>query len=417
MSSKVKYWVFLFTVLASVDFFNFHDLFGGVIGKAFLYIGIIASTVIAVLYGVDLRRVRYPRVALAVMLTAIMGSTVMASVFHAQSLTTSFITTIPFFLSYLFFFLLLKLDIPSEKIIKTYIILFIASAFVYFCNLLTAPNMMFGAPLSSEDLSRGLLRIPVVFLEMIPLLVFYAINRLLVTKHKRWLWLIAGGVLMVILSVTRQVIALTIVLGLLFYFRNIAMKWKVLMVMCVSAFVYWVLPMIPVYHAMIELSEKQIEKNESKDDPRIAAWRFYTYENQTNDLSPIFGNGVPAKDKSRWANQFYSETDDNRCLAADVSWAGYFWYFGAIATISLLIIFIKALLKHKSKDQLYLNYWLVMVMIMSIMSGLILYHFQIISISVVLYLVFKKGGDEENERRTDSDCMPSYRNVPLFPQF
>lgn len=418
MNSKVKYWVFLFTVLASVDFFNFHNIFGGTIGKALLYIGIIASLAVALLYGVKLRRVRYPRVALVVMLAAIMCSDVMASVFHAQSLSTSVITTLPFFLSYLFCFILLKLDIPEEKIIKTYIFLFAASTFVYFCNVLTAPNMMFGAPLTGEDLSRGILRIPVVFLEMIPLLVFYAINKLLVTRQKKWIWLIAGGVFMVIMSVTRQVIALTIVLGLLFYFRSIALKWKVLMAMCVAAFVYWVLPAIPIYQTMFELSEKQIGLNSNKQDPRLAAWEYYTIGNQTNDLSPIFGNGVPAMDKSRWANQFYSETDDNGCLAADVGWAGFFWYFGAIATICLLIIFLKALLKHKSKDRLYLNYWLIMVLIMNFMSGLILFHFQIISISVVLYLVFnKKSNDEETERRIGVDGNTSCRNAPLFPQF
>ena len=177
MNSKVKYWVFLFTVLASVDFFNFHNIFGGAVGKLFLYTGIFASLVVGVAYGVNLRHVRYPRVALAIMLVSILGSAIMASVFHNQSITTSFVTTAPIFLSYLFFYVMLKLDIPRDKILNTYIVLFAISVLVYFCNVFTAPNMMFGAPLKSEDVTRGMLRIPVVFIEMVPLLVFYAINR------------------------------------------------------------------------------------------------------------------------------------------------------------------------------------------------------------------------------------------------
>ncbi len=411
----MKYWAFVITVLASIGFFNYHNILGGSLGKFMFCLSVVVSMVVALTKGTDLRGVKYPRICLIVVLVTILGSTFMATAFHSQSISNSISPISVIFLAYLFFFVMMKLDIPRKKILNTYIILCGIASVVYFINLKAMPAMVFGEPLQGEDLTRGILRIPVVFIEMFPLLCFYGINQWIATKRKKWLWLIGVTLVMIVLSVIRQIIVLTFILGLLLFLRKISLKWKILMVAAIAAFVVWVFPMIPVYRAMVELSEKQIEINESKENPRIAAWRFYTYENQTNDLSPIFGNGTPSFGKSRWGKVFESEIIENGCFAADVGWAGFFWYFGGIATAALLLMMLSAFMKNCPDDRLYLKYWFAFIIITSAASGPILYYYQIISISVCLYLAFKKEDSSNGVVQFGKPQLSGHKT--LFPQF
>lgn len=411
----MKYWAFVITVLASIGFFNYHNILGGSFGKLVFCLCVVGSLIVAMTRGANLRGVRYPRICLIVVLVTILGSAFMATAFHPQSIGNSISPISVIFLAYLFFFVMMKLDIPRKKIINTYILLCGIATVVYFINLRAMPAMVFGKPLEGEDISRGILRIPVVFIEMFPLLCFYGINQWIATKRKKWLWLIGLSIVMIVLSVVRQIIVLTFVLGLLFFLRKISLKWKILMVATIAAIVVWVLPMIPVYRAMIDLSERQIEINESKENPRIAAWRFYTYENQTNDLSPIFGNGTPSFGKSRWGKIFESVIIENGCFAADVGWAGYFWYFGGISTVALLLMMLSAFMRNGPDDRLYLRYWFAFIIITSAASGPILYYHQIISISVCLYLVFKKEDSSNGTVQLDKPRLSGCKT--LYPQF
>lgn len=150
---------------------------------------------------------------------------------------------------------------------------------------------------------------------------------------------------------------------------------------------------------MVELSETQAEKNKyDKEDIRLQAWKFYTYEYQTNNLTPILGNGIPSIGHSNWGNEFekttYHEYGGNGCFSVDVGWAGFYWNFGLVTTIGLIIILLKAILKKKPTNKQYLSYWCIFISITSIASGPILYYHQIISIITVLYLIY--GKDRNN---------------------
>lgn len=409
----------LLVVLSSVGFFNYHAILSEQVQKLAFYLSVLLCFAYSAFNGISLKGVKFPRGAYVVLLAGIGISIIMASAFHSQSLKVSVITTLPYLFAYSFFFALMKLDVPRQSIIKSYFVLAAISTVVYFCNVATLPNNIFGEPiisLSSED--RGIIRIPVVFIEFLPMLAFYCVNRWLIDKKKKWFFIYAWIAVMIVLSVIRQVIALTLVLSLLFVMQKMSWKIKALTAAAVVAAVIWVLPLIPIYSAMIELSEKQSEENEDEENIRIQAWRYYTYENQTNALSPILGNGMPSFGNSRWGIQFDSETYENKCFAADVGWAGFFWYFGAIATAALVYILMSAALKKKRQEDHYLTYWLIFVMITSFASGPPVYYWQIIDIVMCLYLVYKKE-DRTDEVLPQSEVAPkldapSY--LPKYPQ-
>ena len=248
----MKYKIFILTVLASVGFFNYRGMFSEQGIKMMLYIVIFIGLVYALYNGRSLRGNQYPRFPYFYVLFGIAFSSVMATLTHMQGLVVSFMVDAVYFFPYLFLYIYLKLDLSTKKIMTIYLVLCIISAVVYFCNVLTMPLNIFGEPILNEDMTRGIIRIYVVFIEVFPLLVFYSINRWLDTKERKWFVLIAFAMLMIVLSVIRQIIALTGVLALFFIFRNISWTKKVLLALIVGAVVVFVLPQIPIYKTMIE---------------------------------------------------------------------------------------------------------------------------------------------------------------------
>lgn len=413
----MRYSLFLLIVLASVAFFNPAQIVSQPLHKALFMLAVGAGF----LYGInDLSKMRdrsYPKVAYAVLMLGIAVSAVSCSAFHPQGLRVSFMATAPFLAAYFSFYVFMALDIPPEKIMKTYMWLALASTIVYFANLMHVPYNIFGeAMLENEDMSRGIVRLPVVFIEFFPMMVFYCINRWFDTGKKSWLWAIAWLGMMIVLSVIRQVIALTAVLGLMFIFRKLSWKMKLCMVAAVVAVVVWVLPLIPIYQAMIELSEDQRDANEETEDIRITAWRYYTVEGQTNDITPIIGNGIPSVGNSQWGTMYDSEIDDNKCFYVDVGWAGFFWLFGGIATAALIVVLLKALFKPKPESMQYLNYWLVFLILTSIASGPLVIFYQVVDITVCLYMVYSKADVKpsiaKNVNSTDNTQLQQSHRYP-----
>ena len=143
----------------------------------------------------------------------------------------------------------------------------------------------------------------------------------------------------------------------------------------------------------MELSEEQAEKNKyEKEDIRITAWRFYTTENQTNSVTPFLGNGIPSEGNSVWGikhmKTIYYEYGGNGCFTVDVGWAGFYWLFGLFATLALMTIMIKAIIRKKPDKESYMSYGILFFLITSITAGPILFSQQIVSLCLILYLIY-----------------------------
>ena len=249
-------------------------------------------------------------------------------------------------------------------------------------------------------MSRGFVRLGVPMIEIVVTYFFYSINQWMIYRKKKYVYWIILTAILIFMSLTRQVIALSAVLGFLFVMQK-ASWFKKLAVMACCLFVsYFVLPQIPMVKAMIELSEQQSLDNKEDEDIRITAWRFYTSEFQTNELTPFLGNGVPSYGKSKWGN-FVEQTTalrtegGNACFTVDVGWAGFYWYFGAFATFGLILMFWKGIIRKKNAGKQYLSYSLAFVAISAVASGPILFYSQICSVSLLFYLTYAK----ENSNR------------------
>ena len=392
---KIKSFLYLFIVLSSISFYNPFGFITPIISKFLFYFICIIAIIYAYKNGVNIQSVKYPRKAYKVIISGILISIIMVVLYQDQSLKTTVITTLPYFFGYLTFYILMKLNIPKERIEHFIWIFCYISMGVYIINMFTFPNIIFGMEKETYDMSRGIIRLGVFSIELMVLFFFYAINQWLITKKKKYFWLMLLTFTFIVLSVTRQYIFLSAVLGLLFIMRKVSWIKKIgVVIICLLLF-FIVLPQIPMFKTMVELSESQVEKNKyDEEDIRIRAWKFYTYEYQTNELTAILGNGIPSIGNSNWGNNYertvYYQYGGNGCFTVDVGWAGFYWYFGAFTTICLLYILVKATLRKKVFRRQYLTYWCVFIIITSAASGPILFHSQIISIMTVLYIIYGK---------------------------
>ena len=205
----------------------------------------------------------------------------------------------------------------------------------------------------------------------------------------------------IFLSVTRQVILFSILIGLFMFLKNASITKKIIIILLVAVVYEFILPKIPIYNEMIELSKNQIENNqEEKEDIRITAWKFYTHDYQTNAITAIFGNGIPSIGKSQWGDKFEKTVSlyygGNGCLYVDVGWAGFYWLFGLLSTLGLAQLLIKAILKKKKKNEQYLSCWCILIFLISFTSAPILFNNQIICITTILYLIYGKDKINSN---------------------
>lgn len=393
---NLRFIAFAFTFLASVGFLNPKGMLSDQIVKLLFYASSMMALAVAFLYGKSTARIKYPRIAYWGVVLSIIFSVFMATAFHSQSLKVSALTTLGIIFAYIFFWTLLRLQVDEKQILKFLLICCFVAVPVYFADVATFPNYLFGAPFDKvEDMSRGMLRVPIFFLELMVMFLFYSINQWIVYRNKKWIVPGVVFVVMIFLSVTRQVILISGVLALIFLLKSTTWTKRALVIAAVAVVYFLVLPKIPAYQAMVELSEDQSEANEVMDeDIRIYDYRYFCNEFQTNDVTRVFGNGTPSFGNSAWGNFVDSEWDTNGTFAVDVGWAGFYWYYGAIATACLLILLIKAACRKRSPQRRYLTYTVMYYILASVASGPILYTHQVLYLMIILYLIYGTEKDQ-----------------------
>ena len=146
-----------------------------------------------------------------------------------------------------------------------------------------------------------------------------------------------------------------------------------------------------MYKALNELTQEQIDSNNnSKEDIRITAYRYYTYEQWTNTAVALFGHGMYSNNgDSEYGTRMDNETYANKCFAVDVGWAGYTFFFGIVGAVCLIILLVSTILhcsRYRSKE--YLAYWFTYLIFASIATAPIFYTYTSLVIAIALYLAY-----------------------------
>ncbi|MDE7385626.1 MAG: hypothetical protein K2N28_00645 [Muribaculaceae bacterium] len=384
----------ILTLLASIGFYDYKNHLALPVQRAMLMFMVLVCLFVGMCdRQVKLRESRFPRLPWFIFGCSLVVSVFMAVYYHQQSLTASLVAQSTTIFAYMYFFVLILLNPDPKKLIRYLFYMSAMSLVIYFMNLATYPHNIFGTPILT-DTTRGMPRVPIPTFNVIMLLVFYSINQWSLTKNKKWWWLIGIGFMMVILSLTRQVMA---IMGLLCFLQLLQkMSWvKKFVYGCIILSIgYVVVINLPIYKNLKEISETQIDDSvDGKEDVRIRAWRYYAYEGHENIETLFLGNGTPSVGKSVWGKRFEAYAEESGELIADVSWAGCVFLYGIIGTLALLIIVFCAIFKRKSPDKQYLTYFMICAFLEGIASGVWYYNQEIIVIMMALYLIYRKSDD------------------------
>lgn len=397
---KIRIILLMLIYLSAHKFFNPFGLVTEQMGKAIFYAFSLLGILWAVRYGKKIQHTKTMKYY-----WWIVGG-IVVSVFsvwmnYDQTFPVSVMTTLPYLFAYLYFYVLQKFAIEKEFFVKVIKVLVVCSSVMYVVNLVTFPNIVFGAEKDEYDMSRGFVRLGVPMIEIVVMWLFYSINQWLLTGKKKWfLWIALTGVL-VVMSLTRQVILMSFALSFLMIMQRAKLWKKVVVVGGVALFAAFVLPEIPIYKSMVELSEDQAYKNKyEEEDIRVTAWRFYVIENQGNLSTAILGNGMPSIGNSKYGNDFEKKTyyayGGNGCFYVDVGWAGFYWLYGIFATLGLIMMCVRAIRKSFDEHKLYMAYWFLFILITSVASAPILFHAQVLSLCIGFYLIFGKDYERKN---------------------
>lgn len=397
--SKFKFIIVILIYLSSHNFFNPLGVVSPQLGKAFFY-GFSFIGICLALKSDKRNSLAYPKKAYWWVIVGILVSVFSVWIVYNQPFNISLMTTLPQIFAYLYFWILLKLAPDRRQLFKFVVIMCICSFVMYLVNIFTVPNIIFGAVEESYDDSRGVIRLAVPMIELIVLFLFYSLNQWITTGNKKWFVAIAMTGFLIVMSVVRQIIILSFIFSFLMVMQRSKLWKKIIVLICVWLFASYVLPEIPIYKSLMEVSEDQVDRNKyEEEDIRLTAWRFYTVEYQKNFVTQIIGNGVPSIGNSERGNNFDKTTSydygGNGCFYVDVGWAGFYWLFGIFATVGLACLLIKAMRISLDARQLYLFYWFLFILISSITSAPIIFAGQVVSLCICLYLVFTN----KNERK------------------
>lgn len=308
-------------------------------------------------------------------------------IYKGQDLLVSLIAMFQGF-AYVCFFSLKRLNIDSysiEKIIKvlavTYICLFVINA--------VSGTSVFGT--CDDGVERGMTRYRLKGIYWVILFFLYCINKLKVDPNNssNIKWVIISSIA-ILLSLTRQVIFFSFCFGAILYLHNNTIKQKIKMLFLALFVGFFILPSISIVERLVEKSNQEIEAQESYDNIRLVALDYYAFEYPRNMVQVLFGVGVPAFGKSKYGNEQEYVGKELRLFREDLGWIGFYFNYGLVATVILLIVMVYSLFIPLRKEFVYLKYFIAAVLFLSLASAPIQINNQIIVIVTALYLMSLK---------------------------
>lgn len=383
----------LLIFLGGEGFYNYHNIFSVPVTRALFMLFMFVAVVIGS-RGAESRRLRdcdFPRLPWFVLGCGLVVSVFMTPFYHHQSLMQSVTAESTVILAYAGFFILLRLN-PEPRLVMRYLLYACGvGTIVYLINLYYFPNNPFGEPIV-KDLSRGMPRIYAPLFQVIVLLVFYCISRWQQTRRWSWMGFAAIGYMLIVFSLTRQLIGFVTVLAFFQILSNVSWGKKIFLGLTLALVGYVIVINLPLYKAMKEVSQEQIDATASgdKEDVRIGAWRYYAWEGHDDPETLLLGNGTPAIGKSVWGARYDSFAEETGYFLADVSWAAMIYQYGIISTVALLVIVLMAVFRRKAPDRRYLTYYLICAILQGIAAGVWVFYYQIFVNMLALYLVYRK---------------------------
>lgn len=381
--------IFLF-VISSLGFYNPIQILSPQVIKLIFYAIAVLCLVIAFncnkRNNINTFKNNVTKKAYNCVLLGIMFSVLLVPLFNEQSLVISVQAVLYRWFAYAFLFILIRFNPPVDKVEKLLVAMGFIGIFVNGMNMLTAPDCLFGNQQEELDTSRGFVRVrtPIIY---ICFLFFYSLSRFKYERKNVWGLTCLLAYTFIVFWVARQYILYCAILGFLFYLSRISILKKILISLLSVFVIQYALLELPFVQNFIEMSQEQSENAEN--DARMRAWMFYLDELQTNDITRVFGNGIPSMNNSVYGHQFEKKVSTYYVYASDVGWIGFYFYHGLLALSGLCILFVSATFrKHKTRYK-YISYLIFLFILTSFAGGAIIIPEEITALMLFIYIALK----------------------------
>ena len=392
-NEKYIRWFVILLVGFSINFFSPRFLLTSPLGNLrFLYV------FLAVLLAVPFFAKRKGGFILPVQMITVAQvlSVFMAYFFWGQSFIDSFKSTILLMIWPVFFFLLEKRMYVStiEKIIIGYGIAYVLLFFFQY----THSNVVYFGTVDEYVQDRGVTRINFPAAGIFFLSSFIALNKVNAAGKSRWLYILLAllGVVITVMQVTRQSIALVLVIYLFHFMKDAQLYKKVLVLM---AFVVAVFAFINSNNAIVNgFRESQKDKALANSEAiRVLSGTYYLTKFSPTVINSLFGNGVPykgTKDASDYGNFDYKLQTTFGFYLSDVGIIGFYAMFGLLAVVGYIMIFIKSFTVNVPREFYYLKYYLWYLLATCLTSDSVFSYYNLMATVLVLYiyqLLYERG--------------------------
>jgi hypothetical protein len=309
-------------------------------------------------------------------------SIVMAYFSWGQGVVHSLSTT-PYLIWFVFFYLL-HIRYPMHMIEK----IIISYGFIYMILFLfqfTHSDTVYFGFKDEFTIDRGIIRINFPGAGVFFLSYFISVNRSVEKSKFRWIYItfIIMGIAVTFLQVTRQNIALVMLVPLFHYLKRVTLPWKVAtLAFFTGAMLLLLYSDNPVSKGLIETQKETVADGDQYI--RVLAADYFLTDFSPNTLSRVLGNGFP-NNTSDYGKYTIYLGDTYGYFLTDLGFIGFYIMFGILPVIGYLIIFIRGLFMRIPEDYQYLKYYLAFLLLTCLTSDYTYSMYFIFSNVCVLY--------------------------------
>lgn len=309
------------------------------------------------------------------------------------------------YMIWIYFFFLVKMKIPIEKIEKIVVIFGVVYLVLYLFQLINYRTIFFGW-VSEYGFERGFVRINFPGTGLFLLSVFIALNKIsLDVNIKGWIFWAIIGLLVIILQVTRQNIIGIFAIYLIHFLRQKKLSTRIL----IPSFFGLVIVILFLFDLDIFSRigfENQQAFKQGENYIRILSGTYFLTEFAQNDFARIFGSGLPYGGKSNYFNLIYQLYQKSFALE-DLGLIAIYSMFGIIAVLGYVLIFIKSFTIKLPDRYYYLKYYLWFLIITSLTSYNI-YHYNYLIATVFVLYIYQTVFDNEKIILKTSESKNNY---------
>lgn len=322
-------------------------------------------------------------------------SMIMAYIFWGQGISLSFRSTSWYFV-FLYYFVLLRYKPSGAEIFRLVTVFSIIYVLLWTISLLNAPVPLFASDDELND-SRGVFRIIIRSYDIICLGYFCCLCKL----HNKtispfWIAITALFLIMVILGLTRMIIAATILITFVYLFKRMGIAGKVISTITVIIVMFSFSSVLDyvaerdksgIVSSMIDVTDSQLaDVNEENSNWRIIEYKMGIWEYPRNIVTYVFGSGIPHPESSygKYEASLVSNKSFNR---SDAGYPALLISFGLLGLLLFIALFIKAGRQKTLEDAVPYKLFIIFIAIINIMQDAI--GFFGVSIAISLYMLEK----------------------------